>query len=65
MMARALGLALLLFAMSSAAPGLERPAAASVHGLQGRRPHHHRRHHERRRGRHREHGHARGGSGEL
>ncbi|HVY36934.1 MAG TPA: hypothetical protein VHM31_03340 [Polyangia bacterium] len=56
MMARALGLALLLFAMSSAAPGLERPAAASVQGVQGRHPHRHRRHHERRRGHRREHG---------
>ncbi|MES1209606.1 MAG: hypothetical protein ABUS79_27020 [Pseudomonadota bacterium] len=65
MMARALGLALLLFAMSSALPGVERPAAAAVHGVQGHKPHHHRRHHERRRGHHRAHAHAHTGSGEL
>jgi hypothetical protein len=63
MMARALGLALVLFAISSASPGFERPATAGVHGVQGRRPHHRRRHHERRREQHRDH--ARGHSGEL
>ncbi|MFL5304342.1 MAG: hypothetical protein ACJ8F1_03975 [Polyangia bacterium] len=64
MTARALCFALVLFAIGSASPGLERPATAAVHGVQGRRPHHHRRHHERRRGHHRDHGHAHG-SGEL
>lgn len=48
MIVRALCQALLLFAISSAVPSLERPATAGIHAVQGRR-HHRRRHHEKRR----------------
>ncbi len=68
MIARALCQALLLFAISSGLPSLERPATAGVHGVhgvhgvQGRR-HHRRRHHAKKHEPRRER--PREGSGEL
>ncbi len=62
MLARALCQALLLFAISSAVPSLERPATAGVHAVQGRR-HHRRRHHAKKHGPRRDK--PREGTGEL
>jgi len=64
MIVRALCQALLLFAISSAVPSLERSAAGSVHAVQGRR-HHRRRHHEKRRRERRHDERPREGTGEL
>ncbi len=64
MMVRALCQALLLFAISSGVPSLERPAAAGVHRVQGRKHHPLRRHRERKRERRHEER-QREGTGEL
>jgi Ni/Co efflux regulator RcnB len=63
MMVRTLCQALLLFAISSGAPALERPATAGVHRVQGRRHHPRKRHRERKRERRQERQQER--SGEL
>lgn len=65
MITRVLRNTLLLFAIASGLPSLERPAAAAVHGVQGRkhhRKHHRAQHHERP---HHEHDRDRGHPGEL
>ncbi len=62
MIVRALCQALLLFAISSGVPSLERPATAGVRAVQGRR-HHRRRHHAKKH--EPRHEHPREGAGEL